>query len=231
MLINVSILNPANIRSQKICAAFKDLKSLGLRVKLCSREITGEANWYSGCRSQCLPFFLHKNKPRASSKSSQSLSLWPSPSELNDHDKGCHRRQALTVTSWLHLLIWLLVSGFLCRSRSLQLVEARIESIVPHMVEVDSAQHGDGPHKWDLHAEHWFQAHGLAHVESIAHHGQHGERSRAQDPSNRGVGFGQCSSLTAIRHGNLCFSTANALQPCQTNLKEIQICGAESIWI
>ena len=146
------------------------------------------------CRSQCLPFFLHKNKPRASSKSSQSLSLWPSPSELNDHDKGCHRRQALTVTSWLHLLIWLLVSGFLCRSRSLQLVEARIESIVPHMVEVDSAQHGDGPHKWDLHAEHWFQAHGLAHVESIAHHGQHGERSRAQDPSNRGVGFGQCSS-------------------------------------
>ena len=107
------------------------------------------------------------------------------------------------MTSWLHLLIWLLVSGFLCRSRSLQLVEARIESIVPHMVEVDSAQHGDGPHKWDLHAEHWFQAHGLAHVESIAHHGQHGERSRAQDPSNRGVGFGQCSSLIAIRHGNI----------------------------
>ena len=101
------------------------------------------------------------------------------------------------MTSWLHLLTWLLVSGFVCRSRSLQLVEARIESIVPHMVEVDSAQHGDGPHKWDLHTEHWFQAHGLAHIESIAHHGQHGERSRAQDPSNRGVSLEQCSSQNA----------------------------------
>ena len=147
-----------------------------------------------------LPFFFYKNKPSA--KSSLSLSLWPSPSELHDHDKGCHRLQALTVTS-CHLLIWLLVSGFLCSSRSLQLVEARIESIVPHMVEVDSAQHGDGPHKWDLHAEHWFQAHGLAHIESIAHHGQHGERSRAQDPSNWGVGFGQCSSLYTIQHSNI----------------------------
>ena len=66
------------------------------------------------------------------------------------------------------------MSGFICSSRALQLVEARIESVVPHMVEVDSAQHREGPDQWDLHAEHWFQAHVLAHVEGIAHHGQHG---------------------------------------------------------
>ena len=66
------------------------------------------------------------------------------------------------------------MSSFICSSRALQLVEARIESVVPHMVEVDSAQHREGPDQWDLHAEHWFQAHVLAHVEGIAHYGQHG---------------------------------------------------------
>ena len=85
------------------------------------------------------------------------------------------RGSASPLISWpLRLHLVSLVSSCIRSVRALQLVECRIDLCASHIVEVDAAQRGDSPHQRDLHAEHWFQAHVLAHIPGIPHHRQHG---------------------------------------------------------
>ena len=103
---------------------------------------------------------------------SVSLALGTQSGCKSAADQVFHRWDVISWPLWLHLVS--LVSSCICSVRALQLVECRIDLCASHIVEVEAAQHGDSPHQRDLHAEHWFQAHVLAHIPGIPHHGQHG---------------------------------------------------------